>query len=53
VHVLGPEVMPGYMYNARGHTAAEELIACERRLATDAKPPSSWHTSVFKRCAPD
>jgi nucleotide-binding universal stress UspA family protein len=37
VHVVGPEMMPGYMYNARGHTAAEDLIAYERRLATDAK----------------
>jgi nucleotide-binding universal stress UspA family protein len=37
VHVVGADVMPGYMYNARGHTAAAELIAYERRLATDAK----------------
>src|SRR3979411_760175 len=37
VHVVGPEMMPGYMYNARGHTAAEDLIAYERRLATAAK----------------
>ena len=37
VHVVGPQMMPGYMYNARGHTAVEDLIAYERRLATDAK----------------
>ena len=37
VQVVGPEMMPGYMYNARGDTAAEAVISYQRRLATDAR----------------
>jgi nucleotide-binding universal stress UspA family protein len=37
VQVVGPETMPGYMCNARGDTAAEAVIAYQRRLASDAR----------------
>jgi nucleotide-binding universal stress UspA family protein len=37
VHVIGPLAMPGYVCNARGHNAAEHVMAYERRLEADAK----------------
>jgi nucleotide-binding universal stress UspA family protein len=48
VHVVGAERMPGYMYNARGHAAAEQVIACERRLAADAKAAEQLASERFQ-----
>jgi nucleotide-binding universal stress UspA family protein len=48
VQLVGPAMMPGYMYNARGHDAAERVVAYERRLEADAQAAEQLARECFR-----